>query len=169
MIICLGQGLLSGSSELIFTRLNFINEILVGSILAPDKDLAVSPEHITGYVLDSPYPAFQRTGARTLSGSRASLFAPLTLRSKGITLYLFIEHISFYVLEGVRTFLRAHNVLCARQSLDLLGQLYLSDFKHFVKIAYLNFLFLKIKNQRVLTFGLPPKPPISFWFEQQLQ
>ena len=51
------------------------------------------------------------------------------------------------------------------QSLDLLGQLYLNNFKRFVKIAYLSFLFLKIKNQRILTFGFPPKPSISFWFE----
>ncbi len=49
------------------------------------------------------------------------LFAPLTLRSEGVTLYFFIEHKKFYVLESVRTFLPAFD---AEQSPDLLGQTY---------------------------------------------
>ena len=45
VIIYLAPRLLKGSSELLITRLNFMNEILVGFVLAPRKDLAVSPSH----------------------------------------------------------------------------------------------------------------------------
>jgi hypothetical protein len=65
---------------------------------------------------------------------RTSLFAPLKLPWQGVTL----THGSTSSVEGVRTFLQAHNLLNARQPPSLLWQIYYPIYYSGVKIRCVN-------------------------------
>lgn len=79
VIIYLASRLLGRSSELLITRLNFMNEILAGFVLAPGKDLAVSLSH---YCETS-----RGKRARNPFGIPASLFAPRALLRTAVSRY----------------------------------------------------------------------------------